>query len=307
MRAALTALSVALLLASAGMQAAWSARRASREAVPAVRYLRSPDAARRLALSYDLLAADLYWMRALQVFGSTRLQEGGDKTYADLYPFLDLTTALDPRFNVAYRFGAIFLSEPPPGGPGRTDQAIALLEKGIAANPERWEYYQDIGFVHYWWSQDYAEAASWFERGAAVPGAPWWLKSMAATTLAAGGDIRNSRFLWQMLRDTTDNDWVRNDAVRRLQQIDTMERIAALTASVDRARQAGLGPPWSWALLFQRGLIANVPVDVLGTPLTIDMTTGEIDVSPDSSLHPLPAPPGRAPRPSVAPSPTPKP
>ena len=291
MRALLTVLAVLCLTASAGVQRVWASRAASRERVPAVRYLRSPEAARRLALSYDLLAADLYWMRALQEFGSTRLQEGGDKSYADLYPFLDLATSLDPRFNVAYRFGAIFLSEPPPGGPGRIDQAIALLEKGIANNPSRWEYYQDIGFVHYWWSQDYVEAASWFERGAQVPGAPWWLKPMAATTLAAGGDLRNSRFLWQMLLETTDNDWVRSEAMRRLQQIETMEQIDRLSDGVERARRDGIGPPWSWATLFQRGLVTVVPVDAVGVPLTIDMTTGHIDVSPESSLRPLPTPP----------------
>ena len=38
-----------------------------------------------------------------------------DKTYTLLYPLLDLTTTLDPRFTVAYRFGAIFLAEPYPG------------------------------------------------------------------------------------------------------------------------------------------------------------------------------------------------
>lgn len=294
MRALVGGVGLVLLAASAGVQVVWADRAASREHVPVVRYLRSPEAARRLALSYDLLAADLYWMRALQVFGRTRLQAGGDKTYADLYPFLDLTTSLDPRFNVAYRFGAIFLSEQPPGGPGRIDQAVALLEKGIANNPTRWEYYQDIGFVHYWWSQDYVQAASWFERGAQVPGAPWWLKSMAATTLAAGGDLRNSRFLWQMLLETTDNDWVRSDAARRLQQLDTMEQIARLSEGVDRARRDGIEPPWSWATLFERGLVGIVPVDAVGVPLTIDMTTGRIDISQESSLWPLPAPPAVA-------------
>ena len=63
-----------------------------------------------------------------------------------------LTTTLDPRFNIAYRFGAIFLAEPYPGGAGRPDLAIALLEKGLRARPDKWEYMQDIGFVHYWYA-----------------------------------------------------------------------------------------------------------------------------------------------------------
>ena len=45
------------------------------------------------------------------------------RTYALLYPLLDLTTTLDPYFSIAYRFGAIFLGEPYPGGPGRPDLA----------------------------------------------------------------------------------------------------------------------------------------------------------------------------------------
>ena len=140
-----------VLLASAvGLQAVTIRQRASTD-LPAVLYLQSPAVARRAVLGFDALAADLYWMRALQHFGATRLRDGGAKHFEALYPFLDLATSLDTRFNVAYRFGAIFLSEQPPGGPGRPDQAIALLE-GVEHNPQRWEYHQDIGFVRYWWT-----------------------------------------------------------------------------------------------------------------------------------------------------------
>ena len=47
-----------------------------------------------------------------------------------------------------------------------------------------WEYYQDIGFVHYWWRQDYVQAGEWFTRASTFPGAPFWLTTIAATTLA---------------------------------------------------------------------------------------------------------------------------
>ena len=36
----------------------------------------------------------------------------------------------------------------------------SLLEKGLAARPDKWEYMQDIGFVHYWWRHDFAAAAA---------------------------------------------------------------------------------------------------------------------------------------------------
>ena len=94
---------------------------------PELLYIRSPAVMKRATLRYDGIAADVYWIRALQHFGEERLSPPEHvRTYALLYPLLDLTTTLDPYFSIAYRFGSIFLGEPYPGGPGRPDLAIAL-------------------------------------------------------------------------------------------------------------------------------------------------------------------------------------
>ena len=79
-------------------------------------YLSSGEWVKRLSLGYDGLMACIYWTRAVQHFGRQRL---GEKEYKLLYPLLDITTTLDPQLILAYRFGAIFLTEKPPGGPGR--------------------------------------------------------------------------------------------------------------------------------------------------------------------------------------------
>ena len=109
--------------------------RATPAALEATLYVRSPAALQRIVLGFDALAADVYWIRAIQHFGGARLSTTGRRDYSLLYPFLDLATTLDPYFTIAYRFGSIFLSEAYPGGPGRPPQAIALLQKGIAAQP----------------------------------------------------------------------------------------------------------------------------------------------------------------------------
>ena len=150
-------------------------------------------------LSFDALAADVYWIRALQHYGGDRLSQTKQRKYEQLYPLLDLTTSLDPYFTIAYRFGAIFLSEAYPGGPGRPDQAIALLRKGIEAQPAKWQYYHDIAFVHYWQLQDTEGAARWFRMAAAQPGAPNWLEPVAASMLIQGGDRASARFLLQQI------------------------------------------------------------------------------------------------------------
>ena len=191
---------IALLAAAVWVQAARERAYPPLEEEEATLYVTSPVAVRRLSLAYTALAADLYWIRALQYYGGTKrrlesvvlapppmLAADPSAGYPLLYYLLDLTTSLDPRFNVAYRFGAVFLAEPYPAGPGRPDLAVTLLEKGLRERPDKWEYMQDIGFVHYWSNHDYRAAATWFEKGSLVPGGPWWLRSLAATTLAQGG------------------------------------------------------------------------------------------------------------------------
>jgi hypothetical protein len=257
-----------------------------------VLYVPSGRVMQRLALSYDALLADVYWIRVLQHFGSTRLKAAqGEKRYELLEPLLSITVTLDPLFNVAYRFGAIFLSEAPPGGPGRPDQAIALLERGLEARPGHWRYMQDIGFIYYWWLRDYPKAAEWFNRGADQPGAPFWMRSLAANTLAQGGDRRASRALWQALREGADNDWLRNDATRRLQQLDALDQLDALRVAVKRYVDAGGPEPYAWPDLVGAGYLRAVPVDPVGVEYYLGPYTAAVELADESPLQPLPVEP----------------
>jgi TPR repeat protein len=257
---------------------------------PDMLYVRSPEAMKRLALSYQSLLADIYWIRAVQHYGGTRLSNDPKASYDLLYPLLDLTTSLDPRFNVAYLFGSLFLAGPPPGGPGRPDLAIALLEKGLRAQPQKWEFAQAIGFVHYWWRQDFPEAAAWFQRAAEMPGGPFWLKSMAAVTLAEGGRRDSSRQLWQELA-RSEFEMFRNEGQRRLQQLDAMDQVDQLQAAADGfERQVGRQVA-DWDDLRRAGYLRGSPVDPTGAPYRIE--SGRVTLDPASRLYPLPAQPPR--------------
>ncbi len=254
----------------------------------AVLYLRSGDAVRRMSLSFTPLVADLYWVRAVQYYGGQRLSRSAGKRYDLLYPLLDITTTLDPNFTIAYRFGSIFLAEDYPGGAGRPDLAVALLQKGFRADQTRWRYLQDIGFVYYWWVGDYQEAARWFDKGADIPGAPWWLRSLAAVTKAQGGDRRGSRQLWESLRDTADNEWLRSNATFRLEQLDALDAIDRLDSIVlaFKARTGEL--PASWDALVAARLLQARPLDPSGSPYVLNPATGGVGLAPDSRLNPLP-------------------
>jgi hypothetical protein len=258
-----------------------------------IMYVRSPEAIKRVALGFDAVAADVYWIRALQHYGGTKLSTDPGKSYDQLYPLLDLTTSLDPHFDIAYKFGSIFLSERYPNGPNRPDLAIVLLKKGLAAQPERWEFAQQIGFVYYWWLHQYKDAADWFLRAAAIPRAPSWLKPLAAVTLAEGGNRASSRQLWEQVRATAEDDWLLDQAALRLRQLDALDQLDALVAAAAAYQRRVGAIPRSWEDLVGAGLLRGVPVDPAGYPFILDPQRFTIAVSPQSTLNPLPVEPAR--------------
>jgi len=253
-------------------------------------YVRSPEFLRRAALSFRALAADIYWIRTVQHYGRTKLSTDANKQYDILYPLLDLTTSLDPYFDVAYKFGSVFLAEQYPSGAGRPDQAIALLRKGVAVRPDTWELAQEIGFVYYWWLSDYDDAAMWFNRAAEMTNAPDWLRPLAAVTLAEGGNRTSSRTLWTEIARNADADWLRDQATFRLKQLDAMDGIDFIESVVERYRARTGTLPTSWADLIRAGFLRGVPPDPTGTPLRLDPSTGKVMLDPGSSLNPLPNP-----------------
>jgi len=285
------------LAAAAGVLHAGDVRHPQPAAAERVLYIHSGRTADRLMLAFDSLAADVYWIRTIQHYGRDRKSTRTTGRFELLYPLLDVTTTLDPYFNIAYRFGAIFLAQPPPLGPGRIDQAIGLLQKGLAADPTRWRYALDIGFIYYWYGSggdrqdaDFRAAAAWFDRAAAMPGAPVWLQPLAAVTRAQGGDRASAR---QMLRDLAQSEeaWIQRAAQRGLQQVQVLDELDALQGAVDRFVATQGTPPQTWTDLVRTGLLrlqGSAPADPAGVPYEYDPATHSVRLSPASPLGPLP-------------------
>lgn len=254
-----------------------------------VLYVRSPQTLSRATLSFHAFVADMYWIRAVQHYGGTKLSNAPDKQYDVLYPLLDLTTSLDPYFDVVYKFGAVFLAEAYPSGAGRPDQAIALLQKGLRTRPDKWELAQEVGFVYYWWLADYQNAAAWFNRAAEMPNAPDWLRPLAAVTLAQGGNRMSSRTLWTEIARNADADWLRDQAAFRLRQLDAMDGIDFMERVVQQYRVRTGTLPGSWEEMMRAGFLRGIPRDPSGAPFRLDPASGRVTLDSSSSLNPLPA------------------
>ena len=226
--------------------------------------LRSGTALKKMSLGYDSLLADIYWTRAVQYYGN---RAGIDGAKFDLlWPLLDIATTLDPKLIIAYRFGAIFLSEPPPAGAGRPDLAIELVKRGIAENPEQWHLNADLGFLYYWRMKDYPNAAAAYLDGSKNPKAPVWLKLMAARITEKGGSLETSRMIWSQIYETSQDKIVREKAMETLRGLRAQEDEAQLDQLAQEYQNRFGHFPASASDLRTGGLLLEIPEDPAGNP-----------------------------------------
>jgi hypothetical protein len=246
-----------------------------------VLYIPSPQVVKRLSLGYNGLLADIYWTRVVQYFGGKHHERSTE--YKLLAPLLDITTTLDPQLLPAYEFGAIFLSQDPPQGAGEPDAAVALVRRGIRANPGSWRLYYNLGYIHYIERKDYKAAAQAFEQGSRIPGARPWMKIMAAIMAQHGGEIATSRYLWEHIYESTTDKNIRENAVRHLAALKVDEEVDYLEALVRQYRENTGNLPASWFQMISTGYLTRLPVDPLGNPykLTPD---GRVEVQDVDSL-----------------------
>ncbi len=206
---------IAFLALSAAAQNWMDARRHAPLAVEEALYINSGDLIKRASIGFDGLMADIYWIRALLYFGEKfEQQRGANERFdvtrlAQLEPMLNITVELDPRHIAAYRFGAVFLPE------SDGESAVRFVERGIRNNPGEWRLYQDLGFV-YWRQGRFRESADAYARGAALPGAPAWMRTMPALMLARGGDRGTAREMFLRLYEESDDPFIKQVSEEQL-------------------------------------------------------------------------------------------
>jgi len=215
-----------------------------------------------MSLEYAPLAADIYWTRVVQYYGNKHVR--GEANLELLWPLLDITTTLDPNLLVAYRFGAMFLSQAAPSGAGRPDLAVELIQRGIKANPDYWRLYEDLGFVYYFDLKDYQKAAAAFLEGSKRPNAQLWMKVMAAKIAAEGESFPTSFFLWKDIYDSTADPIVKKNAELHLQLLRVKEDCRQLDLLAKEYEKRNGRKPANMNELVQAGLLRGVPGDPLG-------------------------------------------
>ena len=182
--------------------------------------------ARHMALAFNGLAADWYWMRSLQYVGGKIVTfedthtEGFGLSEMDLHvlpSLLRLSTALDPQFIAPYEYGAMLLPEVSP------DEATALLNSGVAANPNTWRLYHLLGYV-YWQHHHYEMASEIYAKGGSLPGAPPWMAAMAARMKGEGGSRDAAGEMYRHLYDASNDPAVKDMVDKQLMRLKSLDQ-----------------------------------------------------------------------------------
>ena len=253
--------------------------------------------AKRLTFAFNGLAADWYWMRSLQYVGRKIVNyedshDGrfnlGNLSSLDLGllgPLLRVTATLDPQFMAPYEFGAVILPEL------NQDEAISLLNYGIAANPSSWRLHHFLGYI-YWQRKDYSQASDIYAAGAKLPGAPAWMAALGARMKAEGGSRDAAREMYRHLYEATHDEAVKEMVTKQTMRLDSLdERDTIRRVLVGYRAQSGRCAS-SWrdvvAVLRMARLkidsTTGAPLDPSNTPYRLIKDGCDVDLNEDSNV-----------------------
>ncbi len=177
-------------------------------------YYPSGQSLRSATFGHAESAADLAWLRGVQYYGEHRRS---DMHFMKLEHVFDILTSMAPGFESPYVFGAFALAQEGRDFPA----AERLLKKGIEHNPRNGRLAFELGFLYYVrpGGRDLEGAAEYFERAARLPGSPPGAARFAAFTREHSGDLAVAYQLWNQVRESTSNRYLRDMAEREMERI----------------------------------------------------------------------------------------
>lgn len=125
-------------------------------------YLPSGEFLQLATFGYEMLVADLLWVRATAMFGEG--YGADDRWQLWLYHMINLATDLDPEFRAAYKYGGTMLRM----NGALIDQSNLIFQKGSMALPNEWYFPFAIAMNYFLYKEDRKLAALYMEKAATV-------------------------------------------------------------------------------------------------------------------------------------------
>ena len=276
MRRALVALLVVAQLAAATASRGRLEKTEAAAVTAGLLYLPEGPFLRAMALGHEETLADLLYIWAIQYYSN--YEDESRYEYLNKV-FHGAITELDPLFIEPYLVGGLIMSLEARS----TEDAIALYEKGLRNRPDAWEIAYWAGWESYL-VRDYLGARRFWLAAQEVPGAPRWIRRMAARMLEKAGDLDAALAEYRDLYANADDEATRSIAATWLDQalksvaMETVEKALAAW----RAEQ-GSCPP-TLRHLAGRPEMSGMPPEIGPEALRYDSETCTVLPAPGVSI-----------------------
>lgn len=213
------------------------------------------------------VVADMLWLRCIQY---TSKHFRGDRKFTWLNHMCTMITNLDPYFVDVYRYGGIFLA----ALQADSDKSIQLLQKGMVNNPDRWELPYEVAMVYLINRADHpdspARATEYLGMAVATGNAPEYILRLAQN-LSRMHDLADvERSMWLNVLETGNEEFMRELAYRKLQELALRESCAVMNEAVERFKERRGRAPERLEELVEAGILVAAPEDPLGGRFFLD-------------------------------------
>jgi len=219
---------------------------------------------RAAALEFHGIASDFMFLKTITYVG-LRLQEHSSPTKEEWHKAATMlrgVTDLDPMFWDPYLFAEVIF----PWQANMQPEADKLLQKAARYRTNDFQPFYFLGFNAFYFEHNAAKAAPYLRRAAALPGAPAFLKGLAARFSLYGNQTKlGIVFLADLLKNTS-NPKTNAYLKKRLR---TLELINLLENKVKEFQKATSRLPQSLDELIKKGLLDTIPQDPYGGKFTI--------------------------------------
>lgn len=231
--------------------------------IPSGKYLKV------VTLGYENLLADLIYIWSIQYYADRRLVS----RYCYLEHIYSIITDLDPAYIDAYLIGALIMAQEGED----IETAMRILDKGIAANPDKWILAVNAGYYAWLDLHDYERASGYFKKASEIDGVPPAVKRLFAAMLAKSGDTESSLSFWREIYETSEDKDSRRIAEQHIYKLRVGLDIAYLTETIRQYRVKCGKSPLSWEQMVQAGLLSSIPLNPNGNPYLYSPATGQVE------------------------------
>jgi tetratricopeptide (TPR) repeat protein len=232
-----------------------------------VLYLPTGQFLKPLSFGYEALVADFVYLWSIQYF------TGHNARMEYLPAAYQIIIDLDPQYLDAYQTGALLLFYE-----GRSPKAaLALLDQGLANNPDEWILPTDAGFYCSQDMKDYRLAAMYFKKASRIYDSPTLLKELLATMQYNIGNKEYSFRLWTEIYALTDRPSVKQAAFQHLHDLKVLIDLENLRKAIQVFYKENERYPLNLQQLPTKGLLKEIPVDPESNDYVYQADEGKVE------------------------------